>query len=85
MLTHICALGLVILEAFYGAAERDEYTQGLEIDVTVPLQALVNKCQLYIPGRRSKVRCLLIIRGSLPVLARLRPCHLWPLGTRRIA
>ncbi|PCH44875.1 DnaJ-domain-containing protein [Wolfiporia cocos MD-104 SS10] len=47
--------GLIIEEAFYGPAERDEATDGLDVNVTVPLQALVTKSQLYIPGRRSKV------------------------------
>lgn len=47
--------GLVILEASYGPSERDEATAGLDVDVTVPLQALVHRSQLYIPGRRSKV------------------------------
>ncbi|KAH8101824.1 DnaJ-domain-containing protein [Cristinia sonorae] len=54
-ITHDGVLGLVILEATYGAAERDELTEGLEMDVTIPLQALVHRSQLYIPGRRSKV------------------------------
>ncbi|TFY53464.1 hypothetical protein EVJ58_g9439 [Rhodofomes roseus] len=47
--------GLVILEAFYGPLERDEAAEGLDLDVTVALQALVHRSQLYIPGRRSKV------------------------------
>ncbi|KAH9923298.1 DnaJ-domain-containing protein [Amylocystis lapponica] len=46
--------GLIILEAAYGPSEQDESTQGLDMDVTVPVQALVNRSQLYIPGRRSK-------------------------------
>ncbi|THH30988.1 hypothetical protein EUX98_g3177 [Antrodiella citrinella] len=46
--------GLVIIEGTYGVTVRDEYTEGLEVDVTIPLQALVNKSQLYIPGKRSK-------------------------------
>ncbi|GBE87408.1 DnaJ-domain-containing protein [Sparassis latifolia] len=46
--------GLIIVEALYGPSERDESTKGLDVDVTVPVQALVNKSQLYIPGRRSK-------------------------------
>ncbi|TCD67798.1 hypothetical protein EIP91_011926 [Steccherinum ochraceum] len=55
MQTEAAVDGLVILEASYGAAVRDSDTEGLEIDVTIPLQALVSKSQLYIPGRRSKV------------------------------
>ncbi|KAH9941173.1 DnaJ-domain-containing protein [Epithele typhae] len=47
--------GLVVQEAVYGPSERDEGTEGLDVDVTVPLQALVNASQLYIPGKRSKV------------------------------
>ncbi|KAI0646506.1 DnaJ-domain-containing protein [Trametes meyenii] len=46
--------GLVVLEAQYGPSEQDEGTAGLEVDVTVPVQALVNTSQLYIPGKRSK-------------------------------
>ncbi|EKM57036.1 uncharacterized protein PHACADRAFT_254555 [Phanerochaete carnosa HHB-10118-sp] len=47
--------GLVIVEARYGPADQnDESTKGLDVDVTVPLQALVNNSQLYIPGGRSK-------------------------------
>ncbi|KAI0634860.1 DnaJ-domain-containing protein [Trametes polyzona] len=46
--------GLVILEARYGPSEEDEGTEGLEVDVTVSVQALVNSSQLYIPGKRSK-------------------------------
>lgn len=47
--------GLVILDARYGPSEQDEGTEGLNVDVTVPMQALVNSSQLYIPGKRSKV------------------------------
>ena len=54
-LSSLPSLGLIILEATYGAVQRDDYTEGLEIDVTIPLQALVIKSQLYIPGKRSKV------------------------------
>ncbi|KAI0827143.1 DnaJ-domain-containing protein [Trametes gibbosa] len=46
--------GLVVLEARYGPSEQDEGTDGLEVDVTVAVQALVNSSQLYIPGKRSK-------------------------------
>lgn len=54
MQTEASCNGLVILEASYGPSERDEATAGLDVDVTVPLQALVHRSQLYIPGRRSK-------------------------------
>ncbi len=47
--------GLVILDAHYGPSEQDEGTEGLDVDVTIPVQALVNSSQLYIPGKRSKV------------------------------
>lgn len=47
--------GLIILEASYGPSETDGSTEGLNVDVTVPMQALVNQSQVYIPGRRSKV------------------------------
>ena len=47
--------GLVILDACYGPSEQDERTEGLDVDVTIPMQALVNASQLYIPGKRSKV------------------------------
>ncbi|PIL27686.1 hypothetical protein GSI_10839 [Ganoderma sinense ZZ0214-1] len=46
--------GLVILDARYGPSEQDEGTEGLDVDVTIPMQALVNSSQLYIPGKRSK-------------------------------
>lgn len=48
--------GLIITDAKYGPAEVDDVAKGLDIDVTIPLQVLVNNSQLYIPGRRSKVR-----------------------------
>lgn len=47
--------GLILTDAQYGPSERDDATKDLDIDVTIPLQALVNTSQLYIPGRRSKV------------------------------
>lgn len=46
------------MDARYGPAEQDEYTRGLDIDVTIPLQVLVHNSQLFIPGQRSKVRSL---------------------------
>ncbi|EDR09519.1 uncharacterized protein LACBIDRAFT_318663 [Laccaria bicolor S238N-H82] len=42
--------GLVIEEAMYGAAEADEAARNLSLNVTTPVQALVRKSQLYIPG-----------------------------------
>ena len=57
--------GLVITDARYGPADGDDARQGLTIDVTVPLQALVTKSQLYIPGRRSKVRSRLACRYAV--------------------
>ncbi|KAI0702055.1 DnaJ-domain-containing protein [Cerioporus squamosus] len=48
--------GLIILDARYGPSERDEGTEGLDVDVTIPVQALVNSSQVYVPGKRSKVR-----------------------------
>lgn len=50
------SVGLVIEEARYGpAGHGEEQARQLDIDVTVPLQALVHNSQLYIPGGRSKV------------------------------
>ncbi|OBZ77401.1 DnaJ subfamily C member 11 [Grifola frondosa] len=54
MQTEAACDGLIILEASYGPSERDENTEGLDVDVAIPVQALVNKSQLFIPGRRSK-------------------------------
>ena len=52
-------LGLVIVDARYGPkAYDDETAEGLDVDVTVPLQALVNNSQLCVPGGRSKVSVL---------------------------
>lgn len=49
-------VGLVIVEAKYGPKDDEgDATKGLVLDVTIPLQALVNNSQLYIPGGRSKV------------------------------
>jgi Domain of unknown function (DUF3395) len=47
--------GLVILEASYGPIDPDPEARDLVVDVTVAIQALVHKSQLYIPGHRSKV------------------------------
>lgn len=50
------SVGLVIEEARYGpAGHGEEQARQLDIDVTIPLQALVHNSQLYIPGGRSKV------------------------------
>ena len=46
-------LGLVIEKANYGCS-LDE-AKDLVIDATTAVQALVNKSQLYIPGRQTKV------------------------------
>lgn len=46
--------GLVVLEASYGPTDPDPEARALVVDVTVPIQALVHKSQLYIPGHRSK-------------------------------
>ena len=48
--------GLIILDARYGLSGNGEGTEGLDVDVTIPMQALVNSSQIYIPGKRSKVR-----------------------------
>lgn len=47
--------GLVVLEASYGPIDPDPEARDLVVDVTVAIQALVHKSQLYIPGHRSKV------------------------------
>lgn len=63
--------GLVIQEAWYGPSERGEDCESLDVNVTIPVQVLVNKSQLYIPGRRSKVRSLsvyLFIHEKYPPL-----------------
>ncbi|KAA1476579.1 DnaJ-domain-containing protein [Dentipellis sp. KUC8613] len=46
--------GLVIMEATYGPMDPDPEARDLMVDVTIPLQALVQHGQLYIPGHRSK-------------------------------
>jgi hypothetical protein len=55
--------GLVVLEASYGPTDPDPEARALIVDVTVPIQALVHKSQLYIPGHRSKVRTLSLMTG----------------------
>jgi hypothetical protein len=54
---NLCGVaGLVIIDAKYGPKEsEDDAAKGLVLDVTIPLQALVNNSQLYVPGGRSKV------------------------------
>jgi DnaJ homolog subfamily C member 11 len=47
--------GLVVSKASYGPMDSDPEARDLAIDVTVAIQALVHKSQLYIPGHRSKV------------------------------
>lgn len=56
--------GLVILDALYGPSEQDEEAQGLVLDVTTAVQALVNNSQLYIAGHRTKVE-LDLFRNNL--------------------
>ncbi|KAN0085953.1 protein of unknown function (DUF3395) domain containing protein [Tylopilus felleus] len=46
--------GLVILEATYGPTLMDNDTAGLDVDVTIPLQALVHKSQLYVSNKVPK-------------------------------
>jgi hypothetical protein len=55
--------GLIIVSAHYGLAanftdrgmrDQDETGEQVIIDVTVPVQSLVNESQLYIPGGRAK-------------------------------
>lgn len=50
--------GLVILEAFYGHNPSQSSTMSaseLVVDVTIPLQMLVQQSQLHLAGDRSKV------------------------------
>ncbi|EGN92517.1 hypothetical protein SERLA73DRAFT_164044 [Serpula lacrymans var. lacrymans S7.3] len=46
--------GLVILEAIYGPTCPDDEAKDLNIDVTVPVQALVHNSQVYVSGHRTK-------------------------------
>ncbi|KAH0834869.1 hypothetical protein J3R83DRAFT_10498 [Lanmaoa asiatica] len=46
--------GLVILEATYGPTSLDNETAGLDVDVTIPLQALVHNSQVYVSNRVPK-------------------------------
>ena len=43
-------------EATYGPAAAETEARALAVDVTVPVQALVHRSQLFIPGHRAKVR-----------------------------
>lgn len=51
-------VGLVVKEAAYGPSEQGPEMEGLDVDVTIAVQALVHNSQLYIPGHRSKVYLL---------------------------
>ncbi|KAH7926250.1 DnaJ-domain-containing protein [Leucogyrophana mollusca] len=46
--------GLIILEASYGPTCPDDEAKQLNLDVTVPVQALVHNSQVYVPGHRTK-------------------------------
>lgn len=51
--------GLVILEAsYFPLDESGDIVKDLEVDVSCPLQALVQNGQLFVPGGRPKVRIL---------------------------
>jgi hypothetical protein len=47
--------GLIIGRASYGCALDLDEARDLVIDVTIPLQSLVHKSQLYISGQQTKV------------------------------
>lgn len=57
-------LGLVIEKAVYGCSLRE--AKDLFIDVTTAVRALVNKSQLYIPGRQTKVNSFWMNEKRLP-------------------
>ncbi|KAG6812211.1 hypothetical protein H0H92_003947 [Tricholoma furcatifolium] len=46
--------GLVITEATWGCFYEEDAAKDLYVDVTVPLQALVRKSQVFVPSDRSK-------------------------------
>ncbi|KAI9460806.1 hypothetical protein HD554DRAFT_2176484 [Boletus coccyginus] len=46
--------GLVILEATYGPTSVENDTTGLDVDVAIPLQALVHNSQLYVSNKVPK-------------------------------
>lgn len=60
--------GLVVLEASYGPSDPDPEARALIVDVTVAIQALVYKSQLYIPGHRSKVCMPGLITGVFHII-----------------
>lgn len=43
------------MEATYGPTSLDNETAGLDVDVTIPLQALVHNSQLYVSNKVPKV------------------------------
>ena len=57
-------LGLVIEKANYGCSLEE--ARDLVIDVTTAVQALVNKSQLYVPGRQTKVNSFWMSGKRLP-------------------
>lgn len=64
LISHL--IGLIIVSAHYGRAanftargmkeDEKEGSSDMVIDVTIPVQALVQDSKLYIPGSRAKVR-----------------------------
>jgi hypothetical protein len=48
--------GLEIQEATYAPMDKSDWNHELNLDVTIPLQALVRSSQLHIPGDQPKVR-----------------------------
>ena len=47
--------GLIIQNAVYGVAEMGDTAENIWLDVTTPMQALVRRSQLHIPGGDTKV------------------------------
>lgn len=43
------------MEAAYGPTSLESETAGLDVDVTIPLQALVHNSQLYVSNKVPKV------------------------------
>ena len=60
----LAVLGLVIEKANYGCSLEE--AKDLSIDVTTAMQALVNRSQLYIPGRQTKVNSFWLGGKRLP-------------------
>ena len=60
----------MVLEASYGPTDPDPEARALIVDVTVPIQALVHKSQLYIPGHRSKVCTPSLMMGVFHAIRR---------------